>query len=248
MTPEVRLASAVLHQCVLDLFLKASAGAHKAHTDSNPTVEDKKESLAFLTATEGPYAAMREHWCTIAGRDAEQMRRSIIEFLEGNDSLIEQVAGYYSSPSRAHILAESVAQVRELWAARTAMTDEARKAWLAAAARRKEALLNANARARAREEAAERERAKRAKQVAGAQSLEDDIKTICGALLDGPLRISQIAYHVEKGREALLVRLDEAANRRLVRKVPGVKGTWELVNQGSNGSLPHSTSCNLKAS
>lgn len=83
MTPETRLIHAVIQQAVLDLFAISPAGA------SERGVAERREALAFLTASQGAWARQRDEFCTIIDLDPDLVRAEIVAILEGAEPRIK---------------------------------------------------------------------------------------------------------------------------------------------------------------
>lgn len=96
-TPEQHLVFAILAMAVVDLFGRAS---------SDPGGALRREAMAFLTASNGPWAQRRREECEYVSIDADELRRRVIAILEGKTAL-------YQVTEKS---LQGVAEARALWA------------------------------------------------------------------------------------------------------------------------------------
>ncbi len=103
MTPEQRLAAAVIMAACQDLFTKTIPGAY----DETATELLRLEAMLFLCSSKGEWARSRETYCDLCDLNPDLLRESIFAILDGRDPKQkgEQVSLRFTG----------VAEARALW-------------------------------------------------------------------------------------------------------------------------------------
>lgn len=83
MEPETRLIHAIVQQAVLDLFAITPSGAAEKGT------AERRDALAFLTATQGTWAQRRAELCALIDFDPDLVRTEIVAILDGAEPRIK---------------------------------------------------------------------------------------------------------------------------------------------------------------
>lgn len=83
MEPETRLVHAIVQQAVLDLFAITPSGA------AEQGAAERRDALAFLTASQGAWAQRRAELCALIDLNPDDVRAEIVAVLEGAEPRIK---------------------------------------------------------------------------------------------------------------------------------------------------------------
>ena len=97
------LICAILSRAILDLFGSATLAATQEER-----AKVREESLLFLTRDRGSWANRRNELCDAVGIDGDEMRKRVIQVLEGNSNALDAYASQMTH----------MADARKLWADR----------------------------------------------------------------------------------------------------------------------------------